>query len=231
MHTFEAILFDLDGTLLPMDLEQFSKGYFGLLARRFSQYDAKTLISAVWEGTRAMTANDGVMTNEARFWQVFSGLMGREVLDRMPEFDEFYRTDFHQAKALTGPNPLARPLVEQARQKAGRVVLATNPLFPACGVEARLSWIGLKPSDFDHVTTYENSSFCKPTPAYYQHICRTLDLDPASCLRIGNDLQEDAQGAARAGLQVHIVTDCLISHGLSPDDWQSSTLAQLAKQL
>ena len=61
MHTYEAILFDLDGTLLPMDLEQFTKGYFGLLARRFSQYDSKTLISAVWEGTRAMTANDQVL--------------------------------------------------------------------------------------------------------------------------------------------------------------------------
>ena len=26
--TYQAILFDLDGTLLPMDLDQFTEGYF-----------------------------------------------------------------------------------------------------------------------------------------------------------------------------------------------------------
>ena len=28
--TYQAILFDLDGTLLPMDLDQFTEGYFHL---------------------------------------------------------------------------------------------------------------------------------------------------------------------------------------------------------
>ncbi|MFR0734647.1 MAG: hypothetical protein ACLSHU_11060 [Oscillospiraceae bacterium] len=31
--TYQAILFDLDGTLLPMDLDQFTEGYFHLLAQ------------------------------------------------------------------------------------------------------------------------------------------------------------------------------------------------------
>lgn len=29
-----TILFDLDGTLLPMDMEAFTKAYFGLLAKK-----------------------------------------------------------------------------------------------------------------------------------------------------------------------------------------------------
>lgn len=231
MYQYDAIFFDLDGTLLPMDLEKFTNGYFGLLARRFSQYDSKALIDAVWQGTAAMTANDGSMTNEERFWQVFSGLMGREVLERQAEFQDFYHTDFHQAKAFTAPTPLAKLLVTQARQRAKLVVLATNPLFPTCGVESRLSWLDLAISDFDYVTTYENASYCKPNPAYYQHICQTLQLDPAQCLMIGNDLKEDAQGASQAGLQIHVVTDCLIPHGLSLDMWPHSTLAELQRTL
>ena len=68
----KAIFFDLDGTLLPMDLNEFVQTYFGLLAKRLPQYDPKAVIAAVWQGTRAMTANDGTMTNEDRFWSVFA---------------------------------------------------------------------------------------------------------------------------------------------------------------
>lgn len=34
----KAVLFDLDGTLLPMDEEAFTKGYFGLLYRNAEPY-------------------------------------------------------------------------------------------------------------------------------------------------------------------------------------------------
>ena len=57
MQPFQAILFDLDGTLLPMDLEKFTGAYFQLLTQRLPAYDPKTVCSAVWEGTKAMTAN------------------------------------------------------------------------------------------------------------------------------------------------------------------------------
>lgn len=227
MNKRSAIFFDLDGTLLPMDLDSFTQTYFKLLAARFSEYDPKTFVAAVWQGTKAMTANDGAMSNEARFWSVFSGIMGPEVLDRQAEFEDFYRTDFHRAKAVTGPNPLARQAVELAHKQAETVVLATNPLFPVCAVESRLSWIGLTPADFDYMTTYENSASCKPNPAYYKAICNALKLNPAECLMIGNDLQEDAQGASQAGLQVHIVTDCLITHGLDLKNWSHSGFASL----
>lgn len=231
MNKRSAIFFDLDGTLLPMDLEVFTQTYFKLLAARFPEYDPKSFVSAVWQGTKAMTANDGSMTNEARFWSVFSGVMGQEVLDRQAEFEAFYRTDFNRAKAATGPNPLARQAVALAHRRAETVVLATNPLFPVCAVESRLGWVGLTPADFDYITTYENSASCKPNPAYYKAICKTLDLDPSDCLMIGNDLQEDAQGASQAGLQVHIVTDCLITHGLALDGWSHSDFAGLPEAL
>ena len=52
----------------------------------------------------------------------------------------------------------------------GSLVLATNPIFPAVAVETRLGWVGLTGSDFDLVTTYENSRSSKPNPAYYQSI-------------------------------------------------------------
>lgn len=228
---YQAIMFDLDGTLLPMDLEEFTQTYFGLLARRLPQYDSKAVVAGVWQGTKAMMANDGSMTNEDRFWSVFAGLMGQDVVNEKDNLEDFYHTDFHKAKAVCGDNPLAKTMVDLAHERAEKVVLATNPLFPACAVESRLSWIGLTPADFDYITSYEHCTCCKPTPAYYRAICGDLDLDPSRCLMVGNDLKEDGFGASQAGLRTHIVTDCLIAHGLNLEDYSHSAFAALASYL
>ena len=229
MH-YSAIFFDLDGTLLPMDLDVFTKNYFQLLAARILPEDSKTLIAAVWQGTKAMIANDGTMTNEQRFWSVFTTLMGADIRSREPEFADFYETDFHRIRTICGENPRAKELIAKARQHADQVVLATNPLYPLCGVRSRLSWIGLTPEDFDYVTTYENSSFCKPSTAYYRQICDRLGLDPCRCLMIGNDLQEDAWAAGQLGMDTHILTDCLIDHGLELNNWKYSTFSEFLER-
>ena len=116
-----------------------------------------------------MVQNDGSIPNDQRFWEVFAGAMGRDILKLRPVFDQFYADEFNGAKAATSPNPLAKIAVEGLRGRGLQVVLATNPLFPAVGVATRLGWIGLTPGDFQYVTSYENSSYCKPNPAYFTH--------------------------------------------------------------
>ena len=227
MTQYQAILFDLDGTLLPMDLEEFTGYYFKLLAQRLPQFDSWSVVAAVWEGTKAMMGNDGSMTNEDRFWSVFAARMGEDVIREKENLEDFYRTDFHQVQAVCGDNPLATQVIDLAHEKAGTVILATNPLFPPVAVESRLSWVGLRPADFNYITTYDNSFCCKPAKAYYERICQENGLDPAHCLMIGNDLKEDAFGAAQLGMPVRIVTDSLITHGLNLEDYPHSTFAEL----
>ena len=216
---WEAIGFDLDGTLLPMDNDAFTSGYFRFLCGRFPEYDPEKLVAAVWQGTRAMIANDGAMTNERRFWREFSGIMGADVLNRLDEFEDFYRTDFHRARSLTQPNPMAREIIRWARERADRIVLATNPVFPACGVETRLSWIGLSVADFDGVSTYENFGYCKPNPEYYREWLRRLKVAPEDCLMVGNDVVEDVQAAAGVGIEPFLITDCMITHDQPCEGW------------
>ena len=73
-----TVLFDLDGTLLPMDQDEFTKGYFKLLAVKLAPhgYEPKQLIDAIWAGTAAMVKNDGAQFNEAVFWAKFSQIFG-----------------------------------------------------------------------------------------------------------------------------------------------------------
>ena len=75
----KTILFDLDGTLLPMNQKLFTERYLYGLAAFVAPYgfEPEEVISSVWKGTGAMVQNDGTMTNEERFWQVFHDLTGR----------------------------------------------------------------------------------------------------------------------------------------------------------
>ncbi len=207
----DTILFDLDGTLLPMSTEAFPNAYFKLLAQKAAPYGYKpqALIAAVWKGTKAMIQNDGSTKNDQRFWDAFAEELGRQVLDLRPVFDRFYAEEFHGAKTATGENPLAQPAVAGLKAKGYQVILATNPLFPAVGVATRLSWVGLAPEDFLAVTSYEGSSYCKPNPDYYRELLAQTGKRPEQCLMVGNDVAEDFLAAKQAGLEGYLITGCL----------------------
>ncbi len=210
---YEAILFDLDGTLLPMDNDEFTKGYLGLLSKAVSPYgySADTLIPAMWRGVEAMVKNDGSCINSERFWTVFSQIVGKDTTADIPKFDAFYTDGFNKAISLTQPTPLAKETVSLAKARAEKVVLATNPFFPLVAVTSRLAWAGIEPAEFDLITHYDNSTFCKPNPAYYIEITERLGIRPENCLMIGNNTEEDIAAAQAAGLSTFLLTDCLIS--------------------
>jgi len=209
----KAILFDLDGTLLPMDQDIFVKTYFGLMAKRMAQFGYKPdeLIHTIWKGTSAVIKNDGVLTNEDVFWKCFSEVYGDErTKNDRAKFDDFYREDFPKVQSACGFQPFAKEMIQFAKQQGYRVVLATNPLFPRIATEERIRWAGLVPSDFELVTTYENSHACKPNLLYYQEILDTLGLGASECLMVGNDIGEDGV-VKQLGMDIFYITDCLIN--------------------
>jgi len=208
----KAVLFDLDGTLLPMDQDAFVKIYFSAMAQRMAPYgyDPKQLIDGIWAGTAAMVRNDGSRTNEDVFWDVFTQCCGEEVRQHKPIIDAFYSNEFIKAKAACGFQPMAKEAVELARVGGRQVVLATNPIFPAVATENRMRWAGLEPGDFDHYTTYENTGTGKPNPAYYAEVLEQIGRKPEECLMVGNDVGEDMV-AETLGMRVFLLTDCLIN--------------------
>ena len=207
-----TIMFDLDGTLLPMDQDVFIKDYFGRLARKLAPYgyEPKKLIEAVWAGTKAMVQNTGIVTNEAAFWTACDAYLGCKASKDAAIHTDFYQKEFNEVKAVCGFEPMAAQIVRSLREKGIRVVLATNPLFPSVATENRIRWAGLQPLDFEHFTTFENSHYCKPNLDYYREIMDKLHLKPEECLMVGNDVGEDMI-AEQLGMQVFLLTDCLIN--------------------
>ncbi len=207
-----VVLFDLDGTLLPMDQEVFTKAYLGELSKKGAAlgYGAKELVHAVMVGLEIMIANDGAMTNEERFWEHFLATFGGEVQVHAEEFDRFYQNEFKRVVHATQPTPLAKQYIEILKDKGYQLVLATNPIFPQAATFERMRWAGLDAEHFALVTTYDNSRFTKPNLDYYRDILETIGAEPEECLMIGNDVQED-MGVAELGMQVYLVTDDLIN--------------------
>ena len=202
----------MDGTLLPMNQEKFTKGYFGLLVKKMERYgyDAKHLVDAVWQGTAVMVKNDGKKSNEEVFWEKFFEICGEKTISDKQYFDEFYEKDFYGAKAFCGFTFKAAETVKKIKTMGLSVVLATNPIFPKTATESRIYWAGLDPSDFELITTYENTGYCKPNPEYYLNIAERLGLEPEECLMVGNDVTEDMI-ASKVGINVFLLTDCLIN--------------------
>lgn len=212
MKKITTVLFDLDGTLLPMDQDLFIKSYFQKLASKMAPrgYEPEKLIKTVWGGTAAMVSNDGASSNEEVFWNFFCSVYGPQAREDIPVFQEFYEKEFQEARHVCGFQPAARQVLQLCHALGLTAILATNPLFPAIATESRMRWAGVSPSDFSYYTTYENSRHCKPNPEYYRDIIKHCGLNPGTCLMVGNDVTEDMV-CADLGMHVFLLTDCLIN--------------------
>jgi len=227
---FDALLIDLDGTLLKLDLLRFIPAYMKALAAYFSSHLPPEKFTAHLLATIKvmMESDDPGRTNEAVFYEDFCRRLGvaREEID--PLIEEFYRDEFPRLRSWGAPRPHARKVLKAARRQGLKLVLATQPVFPRSAVVERLSWGGLSAASFDLITSLENMHYCKPRPEYYCEIARMIEIPPERCLMAGNDTVEDIS-AARAGMATFLVEGEVIDRGeAAPSFDYRGTLAELA---
>lgn len=210
--TIKTVLFDLDGTLLPMQQDEFTTAYFDGLSKKLAPYgyEPQRLVGGVWRGTKAMVKNNGTQTNEQLFWKEFAALFGDKVYSDVDKFNEFYETDFDKLKSYCEYNEQAKKAIRALKEKGYTLVLASNPVFPMEAQKKRMLWAGVNPDDFALITSYENSHYCKPNPLYFKEIAERLGVKPSDCLMVGNDTSEDA-AAILVGMYFFLLTDCLLN--------------------
>ena len=191
--SIKTVLFDLDGTLLPMDMDKFTEIYFKHLTIKAASfgYAPDNFPKSIWMCVAAMIKNTSKKTNCEVFWDTFCSIYGADAIKDKPRLDEFYSNEFCNAKAACGFTEKSAEVISLLKSKGINVVLATNPLFPTIATENRIKWAGLSPDDFLLYTTYDNSCRSKPNPQYYTEITEKLGLDPKECLMVGNDVGED----------------------------------------
>lgn len=228
----KAVFYDLDGTLLPMKMEEFLHSYLSLICSKVEHlgYDKKKLVDTIMRGTYLMTNNDGSKTNYEVFWEYFSSVFGKEREKDIPIFNEFYANEFKETISATQPTPLSKQIVDFTKKNFKYTILATNPYFPLVGVETRLKFIDLKLNDFDFVTSYENSNYCKPNPKYFLWLLDKFSLKPEEVIMIGNDDNDDASSST-VGIKCYLLKNTIIHNKNSQYQYEEINMDEVIPTL
>ncbi len=208
----KTVLFDLDGTLLPMDQEAFIRAFLSSLHRELISLGIEEGLArrCLEKSLPAVLENDGRATGREVFFLALSDCLGYDAYRLEAPLAQFYKTRFHEVAATCSRNALVKKTLTLVKERGARAVLATSPIFPHEGTYARIAWAGLLPEDFSLITTYENTRFCKPHLGYYRDILASLDASPADCLMVGNDAKEDMV-AEKLGIRTFLLTDHLVN--------------------
>ena len=222
--TKTTFLFDLDGTLLPMDFDHFMKLYFHNMGVHFGSFtDPNNLMKNVLLSTEQMImVNDG-RTNEEIFMEHFKTLIAEDIDEYIERFHKYYDTLFANVQPSTYQSQEMIDSVQTLIDKGYEVVIATNPLFPYKANLHRIRWAGLDPNQFSYISSYEENKHCKPHVAFYQEVLDNINKQPEECIMVGNDVFDDLP-AKKLGIDTYLVTDCLLNRHNQPinSDYQGT---------
>jgi FMN phosphatase YigB (HAD superfamily) len=217
LNEIKAVFFDLDGTLLQVEMNDFIPAYIEGLSHHFADVSLHhTFCAAVRKGITTLLAGDnGSRTNEEVF---FATLKNRVKVDAElfgERLARYCANGLGSLKAFIHPMPLAPRILNLCREHGLLVILATNPVFPRALVDARLAWGGIADFPFDFVTSFENTRYCKPHPCYFTDLLNQFSLTPDDVLMVGNDTEHDL-AARRVGITTFLV-DTWLSDRLGGD--------------
>lgn len=231
----KAVLFDLDDTLLDINLIAFVARYALGQARILARATRTPLPVASCALTRAylsidsQTRRDG-LTNAQLFEHTLSRRLGTDVSlpelqDALAFYDEQCVPRMQEGLVSARPRKGAQAILDAARSLGLTVALATNPCFTPMVDKVRLSWADLDPTQFAHISHLENSSRTKPSAHYYQEFITHLGLTPQECLMVGNDASRDFPRPA-CGLAT-----AYVGHGFTRKGVYAGHLRELARRL
>ena len=226
-HPIDAILFDLDGTLIDLQEEDLVHHYLKLVAAFFAENgyrsDPSKIPAKILESTDVMLKDtDPETTTIEAFMEHFSNSVGHEIEFLMPIFDRFYHEKFDLVKHYAKPIPEIDSIIKKCEQLNLKLIVATNPVFPETAVLKRIKWGGLDQVDWQLITTGEIMPVCKPHSLYFTTISEMIDIPPSRCLFVGNDAYFD-MAAKKVGmwtflLDTHLLTRAeVLEHGPQPD--------------
>ncbi len=210
---YKAIFFDLDGTLLPLDMDAFMHNYLSSIGRFVASHglDVDAFSTGLDSGIRAMASDDSAKSNARVFWDTFFDVVPEDPEVWGPLFKQFYDVDFGAIGEGVAANPLAAESLSLLQEKGYPLVLATMPMFPQRAVDWRCEWAGIDPQVFSRITNFENSTSIKPKLAYYAENLKAANLAPHEVLMVGNNTREDL-ACMELGIDAYLITDHVINH-------------------
>ena len=199
----KAVVFDMDDTLLSINLSAFLAVYMMDEARlladiaRTNPFSAfATFGSALLNLTNNARDDDDDRTNRAYFNDTVERRSGVPlddpvIADAFTYYEREVLPRRNDSIIAAHPRSGAHEAVETLLDRGLRIALLTNPSFSRACIECRMGWGDLLDMPFDVVTTMENSTRCKPSERYYRENLDRLGCSPEEALMVGNDPKRD----------------------------------------
>ena len=205
----QAVFFDLDGTLLQVDMTIFIREYLGEISEAMAPLvNPKVFAETLLVSTEIMAAErQENAINAEVFWADFAKRLGVSRDKLQPLLDAYYAHRFNNLAGLTARCDDAIPAVQKACDLGLKIVLATNPIFPEAAVRRRMEWAGVTDLPWELITTFENMHYSKPSPKYYLEIASQINVDPSRCLMVGNEVENDIIPARAVSMSTFLVFD------------------------
>ena len=199
--TIKGVLFDLDGTLLDIDIDELLRDYFAQLGPIIAPdlgLSVDEAVEIIYGGTKAMFTDHVGHTNKEVFNAYVLEQTGADYNDPAisAPLDAFYRDIFPTLQGSAQPFAHTRAAIEACFDLGLAVGIATQPIFPALATQARLRWAGLDDFDLPVVSTYENSQSTKPMAHYFCDMASRIGVDPKHCVMVGDEPVLDIEAAA-----------------------------------
>lgn len=205
----KTLLIDLDGTLLGAHPKRLHWYFIVAFVRSlkklgFSWPRALSILHRLKLAVRSPSHQMNGVPNWDKSVVFFSQLTGLSEEESREKLTSISMQCFVHAKPSLYAMKEAQHFVEWAKNHY-RLVLATNPMWPAAVVDYRLAIAEISPAEFSFITHAENMSSCKPNVQYYHELKKKLNLIPEECLMIGNDEKKDGP-ARELGIEVVIIS-------------------------
>lgn len=197
----KAVLFDMDDTMLDINLTAFVTRYVADLSWILSQISQRNPAVFGLPFARAYLAmtderRDDGLTNGALFAREFERRCGVPIADpTIRDALHFYERELlpKRGGGLVAARPKSGALaaLEVVDELGLRTALATNPCFSEACIHCRMEWAHIADVPFERVSHMDNSTRLKPAARYYEEFVAALGLRADECLMVGNDARRD----------------------------------------
>lgn len=203
----EAVLFDIDNTLILFDETKFFQTYIPKLTPVFADvFSPEEFHKRLIGGSRALLRNHGQKFNAEYYLDTFSHGMVDMRQELWNRFEQFYNTEFDALSKLVTPVEGVPAIFDEIRRMGMKIIIASHPLWPERVQQIRLNWAGLDGFPYTWITHIENTKHCKPQIEYYHEISENVQIPPGKCMMVGNDPVNDMV-AGMTGMKTYQVTD------------------------
>lgn len=202
----QAVLLDLDDTLITTHTNEFFPRYLKLLARYAADYapngDFLEILLPAFE--RTLNEYRPTATLHERLLERLAAQAGQVIPETAAFFAAFYADRYAELRELgyVQPRQETPGLLRWLTDHSLCHVVATNPGLPRSAIVQRMRWGGIEPDDypFTFITAAEEMHFGKPHAEYYAEVALRLGVKPCEAIMVGDDWESDIVGAVAAGL-------------------------------